>query len=73
MLGFAGVTAIEARVAAVTVRVVLPEMEPEVAVIVLLPTATDCARPVAAPIVATPVVPEVQVTEVVISTVEASV
>jgi hypothetical protein len=45
MLGVAGVTLIDCRVAAVTVSVVLPETEPSVAVIVLLPAATALARP----------------------------
>jgi hypothetical protein len=43
--GFAGVTAMDFSVAAVTVSVVLPEMLPEVAEIVELPTATAVARP----------------------------
>ena len=43
MLGLVGVTAIEDRVAAVTVRVVVPETAPRVAVIVVEPTATDVA------------------------------
>ena len=43
--GFAGVTATETSVAAVTVRVVLPEMAPEVARTVVDPLPTAVARP----------------------------
>jgi hypothetical protein len=43
--GFVGVTAMDASVAAVTVSVVLPEMEPEVARIVVEPAPTAVARP----------------------------
>jgi hypothetical protein len=46
MLGVAGVTAMEDRVAALTVRVVLPEIFPEVAVMVAVPLATEVAKPV---------------------------
>jgi hypothetical protein len=45
MLRLAGVTDMEVRVAAVTVRVVLPEILPELAVTVVVPTATAVARP----------------------------
>jgi hypothetical protein len=45
MLEPVGVTDIEDRVADVTVRFVLPEMLPEVAVTVVVPTATAVARP----------------------------
>src|SRR5437773_161661 len=46
MLGFVGVTAIEVRVAAVTVSVVFPETSPKVAVIVVGPAAAaDVATP----------------------------
>ena len=45
MLGFAGVTAIDTRVAEVTVSVVLPEMLPSVAETVVLPAATALASP----------------------------
>src|SRR5439155_1501212 len=61
MLGFVGVTAIEERVAFVTVSVVFPETSPSVAVIVVVPAATDVARP-ALSIVATPVFDELQAT-----------
>jgi hypothetical protein len=59
--GFAGVTAIDCSVAAVTVRTVEPLIAPEVAVIVEFPTPAPVARP-AALIVAVVVVPEDQVT-----------
>jgi hypothetical protein len=59
--GFAGVTAIDCSVAAVTVSKVEPEIDDDVAVIVELPTPAPVARP-AALIVAVVVVPEVQVT-----------
>jgi hypothetical protein len=45
MLGLAGVTDMEARVAEVTVRVVVPEIAPKVAVMVAVPAATAVARP----------------------------
>jgi hypothetical protein len=45
MLGAAGVTAIDTSVADVTVSVVLPEMDPLVAEILVLPTAAALARP----------------------------
>jgi hypothetical protein len=57
--GFAGVTAIDTSVAAVTVRVVEPVMPPETALIVLVPAATPVANPPAV-IVATPAVTELQ-------------
>ena len=56
----------EVSVAAVTVRVVLPEMLPDVAEIVVLPTATADARPEAL-MVAAVGVPEAQVTDPVMS------
>ncbi len=59
--GLAGVTAIDTNVGAFTVRVVVPLIEPEVAVIVVLPCASLVANP-AALIVATLVVPELHVT-----------
>src|ERR1700733_10357251 len=59
--GFTGVTAIDCRVAAVTVRVVEPLIAPDVAVMVEVPTAAALARPPVL-IVAMVVVPEVQVT-----------
>src|SRR5260370_155568 len=63
--GFAGVTAIDCNTGAVTVSVVEPLIVPEVALIVLDPVATVVANP-ALLIVATVVVPEVQVTVLVI-------
>jgi hypothetical protein len=59
--GFAGVTAIDCSVAAVTVSKVEPLMDDDVAVIVELPTPAPLARP-AALIVAIEVMPEDQVT-----------
>jgi hypothetical protein len=59
--GFAGVTAIDCNVAAVTVSKVEPLMDDDVAVIVEVPTPAPLARP-AALIVAVVVVPELQVT-----------
>ena len=58
--GFAGVTAIDTSVAAVTVKVVDPVMPIETALIVLVPVPTAVANPPAA-IVATVVVAELQV------------
>jgi hypothetical protein len=66
ILGLAGVTDMEERVAEVAVRVVLPEIIPELAVMVALPAATAVARPVLLTI-ATAVFDERQVTCVVIS------
>ena len=71
MLGFAGVIARETRVAGVTVRVVDPEMLPDVAVIVVEPAATEAANP-ETPIVATPVVDDLHVDVVVRSCVVLS-
>jgi hypothetical protein len=59
--GFAGVTAIDCNVAAVTVRTVEPEIDDDVAVIVEVPTPAPVASPVAL-IVAVVVVPDDQVT-----------
>jgi hypothetical protein len=59
--GFAGVTARDTNVAAVTVRGVLPLIDPEVAVIVVLPCATLVAKSVAL-IIATFVADELHVT-----------
>ena len=64
----AGVTASEAKAAALTVRVVEPETEPEVAVIVVEPLPTLLARPwlpAELLIVATPAADELQLTELV--------
>lgn len=68
--GLVGVIEIEVKVAAVTVREVSPEMLPDVAVMVLVPMLTDVANPLepaALLIVATPVLGELHVTDVVIS------
>ena len=45
MLGLAGVTAMEDRVAEFTVRAAVPVIFPEAAVMVVLPAATPAARP----------------------------
>jgi hypothetical protein len=66
MLGLTGVTDIEAKVAEVTVRVVLAENVPEVAVMVAVPGAVAVAEPLLST-VATDVFVEAQVTCVVIS------
>jgi hypothetical protein len=65
-LGLAGVTDIDDRIAGVTVRVVFPEILPEVAVMVAVPAPTAVARPLLFT-VATDVLDELQVTCVVIS------
>ncbi len=66
ILGLAGVTAREIRVAEFTVRVVLPEILPRVAVMVAVPMETATARPVLS-ILATVISDEVQLTCVVIT------
>ena len=75
MLGLTGVTTIEDSVAFVTVRVVVPETAPRVALIVVEPAATDVASPLEAAallIVATDTVEELHVTNDDISCVVAS-
>ena len=62
--GFAGVTAIDCSVAAVTVSTVEPLMAPEVALIVLVPTPTPVAKPPVV-MVAVEVVAEAHVTDAV--------
>jgi hypothetical protein len=62
--GLAGVTAIDCSAAAVTVSTVDPTIAPEVALMVLVPTATAVANP-PEPMVAVAVVPDAQVTEAV--------
>jgi hypothetical protein len=62
--GFAGVTAIDCSVAAVTVSTVDPLTEPDVALMVLVPTPAPVAKPVLV-MVATEVVAEPHVTDVV--------
>jgi hypothetical protein len=61
MLGVAGVTDMEDRIAEVTVRVAFPETLPEVAVMVVVPIAMAVARPLLST-VATDVSEELQVT-----------
>jgi hypothetical protein len=73
--GLTGVTAIDVRVAGVTVSVVDPDMLPDAAVIVVEPAATGVAtplEPVALLIVAMPVLDELQATVVVRFCVEPS-
>jgi len=70
-LGLAGVTAIDCKVATVTVRVVVPETLPRVAVMIEVPAATPVARP-PVEIVATEEVAEAQVTEAVMALVVPS-
>jgi hypothetical protein len=63
--GLIGVTAIDASVAAVTVREVEPDILPDFAVTVVEPVATEVVnplKPAALLIVATPVLDELQVT-----------
>jgi hypothetical protein len=65
---FDGVTAIDTRVALVTVSSELPETAPIVAAIAVVPTATEVAKPIepaALLTLATPVFDELQVTDVV--------
>lgn len=75
MLGLVGVRAMATNVAGVTVSVVDPEVPPNVAVIVVEPVAIDAARPwepTVLLIVATPVLDEFQMAEVVRSCVVLS-
>ncbi len=75
MLRFVRVIEMDTSVAGVTVRVVDPDMLPDVAVIVVDPVATAEANPLepaALLIVATPVLDELQVTAVVRSCVVLS-
>jgi hypothetical protein len=68
MFALAGVTARDTSVAGVTVRVDEPEMPPDVAVIAVVPGASDAARPLDPAvllIVAAEVFVELQVTVVV--------
>ena len=66
ILGLTGVTVIRLKVAGVTVSVVLPDLIPEVAVMTEVPVATPVARPPGFTI-ATPNVPDDQVTDAVMS------
>ena len=72
MDGVAGVTAMDCKAGGVTVSEAVPETEPEVAVMVLVPAATEVARPPEA-IVAADVFEDVQVAVLVRFCVEASV
>ena len=68
ILGVAGVTAMDTRVALLTVNVVAPEMPPIAAVTVVAPALTGMANPLeptALLTVATPVSEELQVANVV--------
>jgi hypothetical protein len=71
MVGFAGVTAIETSVGAVTVKVADPLIAPDTALMLLVPTPTAVAIPPEV-IVATLVVSELQVTVLVMFCVEPS-
>ena len=76
MEGVAGVTAMDTRVAAVTVRLVAPVMLPRVALMVVVPALTPEARPslvAALEMLATAGAEEAQVTVVVKFWVELSV
>jgi hypothetical protein len=66
MLGLPGVIDVEDRVAEFTIRVVLPEIPPEVAVMVAVPAATAVAKPLLLTVV-TNVSDEIHVACVVIS------
>ena len=66
LLELVGVTAIEDRVAAVTAKVFEPEMVPDVALMVVVPAASEEAFP-AASMVATEVFEELQMTDEVMS------
>jgi hypothetical protein len=75
MLGLVGVIAMDTSVAGVTVRVVDPDMLPDVAVIVVDPVAAEVAdplEPAALLIAATSGLDELQVTAVVMSCVVLS-
>ena len=75
MRGVAGVTPMETRVAALTVKVVVPNTLPKAAVMVVAPAATAVASPLLPPaslMVATFAAPEVQVTNAEISFLEPS-
>ena len=67
ILGLTGVTVIRLKVAGVTVNVVFPDTLPDVAVMTEVPVATPVARPPEFTI-ATPIVPDDQMTDAVIST-----
>lgn len=71
MVGLAGVTVMEERLAAVTVRMVPPETSSKVAVMIVVPATRPLAKPLLST-VATAVFEERQVTYVVISSVGAT-
>ena len=71
MVGLAGVTVMEERLADVTVRMVPPEISPKVAVMIVVPAARPLAKPLLLT-VATAVLEDRQVTYVVISSVGAT-
>jgi hypothetical protein len=62
IVGLAGVTAIDCSVAAVTVSKVEPTTDPDVALMLLVPTPAPVAKPPVV-IVAVPGVPKAHVTE----------
>ena len=66
ILGLTGVTVIRLKVAGVTVSVVFPDTLPDVAVMTEVPVATPVARPPGFTI-ATPIAPDDQVTDAVMS------
>jgi len=70
--GVAGVTAIDTNVAAVTVKLAVPVLPPKLAVMTEVPPLTAEATPEVLLTVATPVVPELQLEEVVTSRVVPS-
>lgn len=70
MLGLVGVTEMDTRVAGVTVRLVEPDMLPDVALIVVVPTAAEVAFPSDPGMLlmaATEAAEELHITDVVIS------
>jgi len=70
--GMDGTTATDDKLAEVTVSTVFPEKFPDVAVMIVGPTATAVARPVLRPTVATDGLDEFQLTSVLISWVDPS-
>jgi hypothetical protein len=75
MLGLVGVTAMDTSVAGVTVKVVEPDMLPDVAVIIVEPATAEAASPsvpAALLMAATPAADEFQITDVVRSCVVLS-
>ena len=75
IVGFAGVTPMETSVAAVTVRVIVPDTPPEVAVMVVEPALSAVASPMVLAVLlieATAELDELQVTDAEISFFEPS-